>query len=81
MTKNGQEVRREVPRREELQGIYEKFHDQIGHRGINSTLNGIQQYYTWLGMYSEITKYVSVFYGIRIVSVLFALESLYNFGI
>ena len=49
----------EVPSRGELESIFTKHHDRLDHPGINSTVNEIQQKYTWVGMYPDIANYVS----------------------
>ena len=49
----------EVSTREEISGILNRFHDQVGHPGINSTYSALQQRFTWKGMCAEVTDYVS----------------------
>ena len=47
MNIRGEEKDLEVPSSSELQGILEKYHDQIGHPGINSSVKSIKQRYHW----------------------------------
>ena len=42
--------------------IYRKFHDQVGHPGINTTLSSVQQRYTWAGIGKDVKEYVSYFH-------------------
>ena len=55
---NGEESLVVVPEATDLREI-NKFHDDVGHPGINATVKGIQQRYFWRGMYNEISEYVS----------------------
>ena len=50
----------EVISQSQLSGIYQKFHDVVGHPGMIATVNAIQQRYscTWPGMYKDIENYV-----------------------
>ena len=61
MNIRGEENDLEVPSSSELQGILEKYHDQIGHPGIiNSSVKSIKQRYHWMGLYSDVSNYVSL---------------------
>lgn len=55
----GQEMKLEVPTRKEIEEIFIKYHDKIGHPGINCTVNAIQQRYTWIGINPDVANYVS----------------------
>ena len=59
MNKQGTETDLEVPSSVELPSILEKYHDQIAHPGINSSVKSIKQRYYWLGLYSDVSNYVS----------------------
>ena len=48
----------EVISQSQLSGIYQKFHDVVGHPGMIATVYAIQQRYTWPGMYKDIENYV-----------------------
>ena len=48
----------EVISQSQLCGIYQKFHDVVGHPGMIATVYAIQQRYTWPGMYKDIENYV-----------------------
>ena len=54
----------EVPLYEELNAIFEKYHDDLGHPGMNSTVRSIQQRFTWVGMYPQIRNFVSIYVNI-----------------
>ena len=56
---NGEETLVVVPEATDLREIFNKFHDNVGHPGINATVKGIQQRYLWRGMHNEISEYVS----------------------
>ena len=56
---NGEETLVVVPEATNLREIFNEFHDQVGHPGINATVKDIQQRYFWRGMYNEISEYVS----------------------
>ena len=43
----------------QLDEIYQRFHDQVGHPGIHATLHSVQQRYTWTGMHIDVRDYVS----------------------
>ena len=55
----GRETDLEVPSSSQVQEIYKKFHDEVGHPGMNATVHSVQQRYTWTGMYKDIEYYVS----------------------
>ena len=55
----GTEVDVKVALSEEVDGILKKFHDKVGHPGINSTYLAIQQQYYWKGMFTDVSQYVS----------------------
>ena len=56
----GTETDLAVPLQSELDSIYEKFHDEVGHPGINTTLHSVQQRYTWAGVSQDVKEYVSL---------------------
>ena len=60
MNLNGQEADLEVPLRSQIGEILQKYHDNVGHPGTSTTINSVQQRYTWKGIYNDIATYVSI---------------------
>ena len=52
----------QVPLQFHLDSIYERFHDEVGHPGINTTLDSVHQRYTWVGIFQAVREYVTSFY-------------------
>ena len=59
MYANGSIIDLEVPYEKDRNDIIRKHHDQVGHPGINATVDSVQQQYTWKGLYTKINDNVS----------------------
>jgi len=53
-----QAVEREVPSRLALTDIFMRYHDNAGHCGRDATIAGIQQQYTWKGMWKDVETHL-----------------------
>ena len=61
---DGRNTEVEVPTSGEIRRILERMHDLLGHPGINTTYNSVQQRFSWKGMYASMEDYVSGYYVI-----------------
>ncbi len=56
--KRGQPPRRVVSLPDQRSEIVQQVHDEIGHRGVNSTFERVSRRYQWKGMFEDVASYV-----------------------